>query len=139
MPTAEYGPIIADDGAAEVVTGSMFSVLETETPQFTLAGLPQRLPMSASRDALMTQNLQLFDLLEQAQHRMQIDYVLKKLMDRENGRLCARLFDKSHKHMKKMTTSHARHMTSDEVLDALEGLLVFLKPGGKNSVCDFVC
>jgi hypothetical protein len=62
---------IADDRATEVVTGSMFSVPESLAPQFTFAGLPSRLPMSASRDSL------------------------------------------------KMTSSHARHMTLDEVLDAL--------------------
>jgi hypothetical protein len=49
---------------------------------------------------------------------MEVDYALRRLGDRENGRLCAWLFDKSNKHKKKETTSHAQHMTSEEVLDA---------------------
>jgi hypothetical protein len=98
---------MADDGVTEVVTGSMFLVPELSAPQFTFAGLPSRLPMSASCNTLMVHNLQLYNLLEQVWHQMEIDYALKKLMDWENGCLRGQLFDKSHKPTNKMTSPHA--------------------------------
>ena len=103
----------------EVIPGTMFAVAEIDMSQFTLAGLPAKLPMSASRDALFAHVNVLRDLLDKAQYQMEVDYASRRLGDRENGRLRARLFDKSNKHKKKETTSHARHMTSEEVLDAL--------------------
>ena len=47
------------------------------------------------------------------------DYALKKLMEKENGRLHKRLFDKSSKKKSKFAQGFARHMTSEESLDAL--------------------
>ncbi|KZP07205.1 hypothetical protein FIBSPDRAFT_965817 [Athelia psychrophila] len=49
---------------------------------------------------------------------MQMDFALKTLMEKENERLRKRLFDKGKKPSKK-TSGHARHMTSNEMLDAL--------------------
>lgn len=56
--------------------------------------------------------------MDRACFQMQMDFALKVLMDKENERLRKRLFDKSKKPSKK-TSGHARHMTSDEMLDAL--------------------
>ena len=50
---------------------------------------------------------------------MQKDHALKKLMDKENGRLGKRLYDKTNKHAKKVSSGFARHMSSEESLDAL--------------------
>lgn len=88
-------------------------------PQFVLVGVPQELPFISSHAAFKAQNTELRELLRRAQRQMEMDYALKKLMDQENGRLRARLFDKSNKQKKKETTGFARHMTNDENLDAL--------------------
>ena len=50
---------------------------------------------------------------------MQCDYALKKLMEKENGHLRKRLFDKSLKKKSKFAQGFAWHMTSEESLDAL--------------------
>lgn len=87
--------------------------------QFVLARLPKELPPLSSVAAFKAENAELRCLLEQARYQMEMDFAFKKLMDNENGRLRARLFDKSHKHQKKQTTGFARHMTNDDNLDAL--------------------
>lgn len=85
--------------------------------KFILKELPPLLSELASLAAFEAQNLKLRYLLD-ACFQMEKDYALKVLMDKENGRLRKKLFDKSKKKGKK-TTGYARHMTSDEVLDAL--------------------
>ncbi|KAF7971789.1 hypothetical protein HWV62_19919 [Athelia sp. TMB] len=86
--------------------------------KFILKEVPKPLSELASRAALAAQNLHLRYLLDRACFQMEKDYAIKVLMDKENGRLRKKLFDKSAKKGKK-TTGYARHMTSDEVLDAL--------------------
>lgn len=67
----------------------------------------------------MAANLQLRELLDRARLQMQRDYALKKLMEKENERLRQRLFNKTNKPKKKQSSGHARHMTSDKVLEEL--------------------
>jgi hypothetical protein len=88
-------------------------------PEFEIAGLPPEPTRSTSREDLMAANLQLRELLEQARFQMQRDYALKKLMEKENERLRQRLFNKTNKPKNKQSTGHARHMTSEEVLEEL--------------------
>ena len=87
--------------------------------QYVLKNLPPKLPPFASRDALANQNAELRYLLDRSCYQMQRDYALKKLMEKENGRLRKRLFDKSSKKKSKFAQGFARHMTSEESLDAL--------------------
>ncbi len=68
----------------------------------------------------MAVNLQLWELLDWARFQMQREYALKKLVEKENERLLQRLFNKTNKPKKKQSSVHARHMTSDEVLEELK-------------------
>jgi hypothetical protein len=87
--------------------------------KYIMANFPAQLPIRASRDALLAQNAELRYLLDRSCIQMQRDYALRKLMDKENGRLRKRLYDKAHKPKKKLTSGLSRHMTSEETLDAL--------------------
>ena len=87
--------------------------------QYVLKNLPPKLPPFASQDALANQNAELCYLLNQSCYQIQCDYPLKKLMEKENGCLHKRLFDKSSKRKNKLSQGFAWHMTSEESLDAL--------------------
>jgi hypothetical protein len=113
VPTPEPVAIIGF-GANEAPTG-----LSLVVPEFEIAGLPAVPTRSTSREDLMAANLQLRELLDRARFQMQRDYALKKLMEKENERLRQRLFNKTNQPKKKQSSGHARHMTSDEVLEEL--------------------
>lgn len=100
-------------------TGSESQNEQDSDIQYVLKNLPRKLPPFASRDALANQNAELRYLLDRSCYQMQRDYALKKLMEKENGRLRKRLFDKSSKKKSKFAQGFARHMTSEESLDAL--------------------
>ena len=86
---------------------------------YILANVPAPLSSLASRESILSQNAELRYLLDRCCTQMQKDHALKKLMDKENGRLRKRLYDKTNKHAKKVSSGFARHMTSEESLDAL--------------------
>lgn len=94
------------------------SSVTTETTEFKLV-LPKRLGARATREAIIAQNDELRYLLDKARYQMEKDYALKKLMELENERLRKRLYNKSNKPGKRQKTGFARHMTSEENLEAL--------------------
>ena len=84
-----------------------------------LIGLPPTLPQTASRGALQHQLTELRAIATAAIEQIQKDYTQMVLMDDENERLRQRALGKEKKQQKKQTTSHPRHLTATEALDAL--------------------
>ena len=72
--------------------------------QYILKHLPPELSGRASCEDHMAQNAKLCYLLDRCCYQMQKDFALKKLMDTENEQLRKRLFEKSKKHTKKLTS-----------------------------------
>lgn len=65
------------------------------------------------------ENLLLWDLLDKTQYQMSSNFALLKLVERENERLQQQLFRTTQRPNKKTTGAYARHMTSNECLEAL--------------------
>ena len=75
--------------------------------RYILKHLPPELSGRASCEDHMAQNAKLRYLLDRCCYQMQRDFALKKLMDTENEWLRKRLFEKSKKHTKKLTSGLA--------------------------------
>ena len=84
-----------------------------------LIGIPPLLPSGASRQALFNQLSDLRAIAMAACEQVQRDYAQMVLMDGENERLRQIAFTKQTKRKKKQTSSHPRHMTGAENLEAL--------------------
>ncbi|KZT26595.1 hypothetical protein NEOLEDRAFT_1132128 [Neolentinus lepideus HHB14362 ss-1] len=88
-------------------------------PKPIMLPIPPRLPYYASRDQLRDQVLDLTEVIKVAYFQAEADHARMVLMERENGRLRQRAFQKEKKKPKRFDTSGARHMTCDEALDEL--------------------
>jgi hypothetical protein len=68
---------VEEEGLITVLMASLLLLCnilaKTDTPQFTLAGLPQQLPSPASHDIFYMQTLELHALLEKAHNQMELD------------------------------------------------------------------
>ncbi|PSR73939.1 hypothetical protein PHLCEN_2v10246 [Hermanssonia centrifuga] len=90
----------------------------TAAPQYHIA-VPPSLPPVASRQALQAQNAELRALVELAAAQIVRDHAQMVLMDLENGSLCQQAFAKEKKRQARFNTTHARHLTAEENIDAL--------------------
>jgi hypothetical protein len=86
---------------------------------YHIVGLPAQVPSRNSKEELVVENRALQDIINCCCYQMQCDYALKKLMENENRKLREQLFNKQGNQKKKQTTSYARHMTSEECMEAL--------------------
>ena len=84
-----------------------------------IIGIPPSLPHNSSRQALHHQLNELRAIATAACEQVQKDYAQMILMDDENERLRQLAFRKQKKRKKQQTSSHPRHMTGDENLEAL--------------------
>ena len=90
------------------------------TIKYMLVGLPSPIKRNASQQVYQIQVDRLRDFAKLAKAQMEADYAAKRLMDAENQRLRARLFDKAQtKTRKREGGGAARHMTSQENAEAL--------------------
>ena len=72
--------------------------------KYILTNVPSPLSSLASHESILSQNVELQYLLDHCCTQMQKDYMLKKLMDKENGHLWKRPYDKMNKHGKKVSS-----------------------------------
>ena len=119
LPISETTTPTPHDKPSTTKAATMLQTTPGIANRYLLVGLPPQLPHSASRQALEAQNEQLRAIANAACIQIQKDYTQMVLMDSENERLRQRAFAKQKKTKRTQTTTHPRHMTSDDVLNAL--------------------
>ena len=119
LPISETTTPTPHDEPSTTKAATMLQTTPGIANRYLLVGLPPQLPHSASRQALEAQNEQLRAIANAACIQIQKDYTQMVLMDSENERLRQRAFAKQKKTKRTQTTTHPRHMTSNDVLDAL--------------------
>ncbi|KAJ3510357.1 hypothetical protein NLJ89_g4727 [Agrocybe chaxingu] len=120
-PSAASGTSSTSTKSIEDLPDEEFFARMTSGQMYEFMGLPARPHPQASREEIAAENLELRKLLDKACWQMQRDYALKKLMDRENGRLRDQLYAKKAKPTNKYLpeSEDKRHLTSEESLQAL--------------------
>lgn len=108
--------------ARELSPASLLPPPSTSLPdavvRYRLVNVPAQLPQDATQDQLERQNAELWEWVWSAKAHLERNYAQMVLMDKENQRLRLRAFGQA-KRKATRGSSHARHMTSSEMLDEL--------------------